>query len=39
MVLASDNKATRLGVRVEGSGPSARRIRIARRTGEPLDKK
>jgi large subunit ribosomal protein L24 len=39
MVLASDNKATRLGVRVEGSGPSARRVRIARRTGEPLDKK
>jgi large subunit ribosomal protein L24 len=39
MVLASDNKATRLGVRVEGSGPSARRIRISRRTGEPLDKK
>jgi len=39
MVLASDNKATRLGVRVEGSGPSARRIRVARRTGEPLDKK
>jgi len=39
MVLASDNKATRLGVRVEGSGPSARRARIARRTGEPLDKK
>ena len=26
MVLASDNKATRLGVRVEGSGPSARRF-------------
>jgi large subunit ribosomal protein L24 len=39
MVLASDNKTTRLGVRVEGSGPSARRVRIARRTGEPLDKK
>jgi large subunit ribosomal protein L24 len=39
MVLASDNKATRLGVRMEGSGPSARRVRIARRTGEPLDKK
>ena len=39
MVLASDNKATRLGVRVESSGPSARRVRIARRTGEPLDKK
>ena len=39
MVLASDNKATRLGVRVEGSGPSARRVRIARRTGEPIEGK
>jgi large subunit ribosomal protein L24 len=39
MVLASDNKTTRLAVRVEGSGPSARRVRISRRTGEPLDKK
>ena len=39
MVLASDNKTTRLGVRVEGSGPAARRVRIARRTGEPLDKR
>jgi len=39
MVLASDNKVTRLGARVEGSGPSARRVRISRRTGEPLEKK
>jgi large subunit ribosomal protein L24 len=37
MLLAADNKATRLGVRVEGRGPSARRVRIARRTGEPLE--
>ena len=39
MVLASDNKPTRIGVKLEGTGASARRVRIARRTGEPLDKK
>ena len=39
MVLASDNKPTRIAVKVEGTGASARRVRIARRTGEPLDKK
>ena len=37
MVLASDNKPTRIGIRVEGSGPSARRVRISRRTKEPLE--
>ncbi len=39
MVLASDNKPTRLGVRTEGTGPTARRVRISRRTGEPMETK
>ncbi len=38
MVLASDGRPTRIGYRVEGVGVSARRVRVARRTGEPLDK-
>ncbi len=38
MVLASDGRPTRISSRVEGTGASARRVRIARRTGEPLDK-
>ena len=39
MVLASDNKVTRLGTKLEGSGATARRVRIARRTGEPVEVK
>ncbi len=38
MVLASDGRPTRISYRVEGTGASARRVRVARRTGEPLDK-
>jgi large subunit ribosomal protein L24 len=38
MVLASDGRPTRISYRVEGTGVSARRVRVARRTGEPLDK-
>ncbi len=38
MVLASDGQPTRISYRLEGTGVSARRVRVARRTGEPLDK-
>lgn len=31
--------ATRVGVRIEGDGPTARRVRVARKTGETLDRK
>ncbi|HET8546701.1 MAG TPA: 50S ribosomal protein L24 [Bryobacteraceae bacterium] len=30
---------TRLGVRIEGEGPTARRVRVARKTGEALENK
>lgn len=39
MVLTSDGKPSRVGYKIEGSGPSARRTRIARKTGETLDRK
>jgi large subunit ribosomal protein L24 len=39
MLLTSGGVATRVGYRVEGTGASARRVRIARKTGEILDKK
>jgi large subunit ribosomal protein L24 len=39
MVLTSGGVPTRVGYRVEGSGVSERRIRIARKSGEPLDRK
>ncbi len=39
MVLTSGGVATRVGYKVEGEGASARRVRIARKTGEVLDKK
>jgi large subunit ribosomal protein L24 len=39
MVLASDGKPTRVSYRIEGEGASARRVRIARRTGEALESK
>jgi large subunit ribosomal protein L24 len=39
MVLTSGGIPTRVGYRMEGSGPAARRVRIARKSGEPLDKK
>ncbi len=38
MALASDGRPTRIGYRIEGSGVTAKRVRIARRTGEPLEK-
>ena len=39
MALTSGGEKTRVGYRTEGSGASARTIRIARKTGEVLDKK
>ena len=39
MVLTSGGIPTRIGYRIEGTGASARRIRIARKSGEPLDGK
>jgi large subunit ribosomal protein L24 len=39
MILTSGGVASRIGYRVEGSGTSQRRLRIARKTGEQLDKK
>ena len=39
MVLASDGKPTRIAWRTEGEGATARRVRIARRTGEALETK
>ena len=39
MVLTAGGVPSRIGFRLEGSGTAARRVRIARKTGEPLDKK
>ena len=39
MILTSGGVPTRIGVRVEGEGASATRTRVARKTGEVLDKK
>jgi large subunit ribosomal protein L24 len=39
MLLTSDGKPTRVGTRVDMAGGKARRVRIARKTGEVLDKK
>ncbi len=39
MLVASDGKPTRVGYRVESVGGRTRRIRIAKRTGEPLETK
>jgi large subunit ribosomal protein L24 len=39
MIVASDGKTTRIGTTVETVGGKTRRVRIARRTGETLDKK
>jgi hypothetical protein len=38
-VLTAGGQATRVGFKVEGTGATARRVRIARKTGEILDKK
>jgi large subunit ribosomal protein L24 len=39
MIVTSGGVATRVGYKVEGVGASARRVRIARKGGEILDKK
>lgn len=39
MIVASDGKTTRIGAKLETVGGKTRRVRIARRTGETLDKK
>jgi len=39
MVLTSGGQPSRVGYRVEGSGASARRVRVAKKTGEPLEKR
>jgi large subunit ribosomal protein L24 len=39
MIVASDGKTTRIGTNVETVGGKTRRVRVARRTGETLDKK
>jgi len=39
MVVASDGKPSRIAFRREGEGAGARRVRIARRTGETLETK
>lgn len=39
MIVISDGKTSRIGAREETVGGKTRRVRIARRTGETLDKK
>ena len=39
MILTAGGIATRIGIRIDGEGATARRTRIARKTGETLDKK
>lgn len=39
MLIASDGKPTRVGMRVETVAGKSHRVRVARRTGEVLDKK
>jgi large subunit ribosomal protein L24 len=39
MIVTSGGVATRVGYKIEGVGASARRVRIARKGGEILDKK
>jgi large subunit ribosomal protein L24 len=39
MILTSGGVATRIGYRVEGQGTVTRRVRVARKGGEILDKK
>ena len=39
MVLTSGGVPSRIGYRVEGSGASARRVRIAKKSGEAIDKR
>jgi large subunit ribosomal protein L24 len=39
MVLTSGGHPTRVGYKIEGTGAAARQVRIARKTGETLDKR
>ena len=39
MIVTSGGVATRIGYRVEGTGASTRRIRVAKKGGEVLDKR
>jgi large subunit ribosomal protein L24 len=39
MLMTSSGQVTRVGTKVEGTGPTARRTRIARKTGEILETK
>lgn len=39
MITTADGKPTRIGVKVETVGDKTRRVRVARKTGETLDKK
>jgi large subunit ribosomal protein L24 len=39
MILTSGGVPSRIGYKIEGEGVSARRVRIARKTGEAIDRK
>lgn len=39
MIVTSGGKTSRVGYKLEGEGASQRRVRVARKTGETLDKK
>ena len=39
MIVTSGNQISRIGTKIEGTGASAHRVRIAKKTGEVLDKK
>jgi hypothetical protein len=39
MVLTSGGVPSRVGYKIEGSGVSERRVRIAKKTGESIDKR
>jgi len=39
MILTSGGTTSRVGYKMEGTGTSARRVRIAKKTGETMDKK
>ena len=39
MILTSGGVASRIGYKTEGSGTAARRVRVAKKSGEPLDKR
>jgi large subunit ribosomal protein L24 len=39
MILTSGGVPSRIGYKLEGSGPSARRVRVAKKSGETLEKR